>query len=135
MPLNRKFPSDKRQKVIFDNHDPIYIFIDNLGGWNVDTRYLSTELRAWLEESFNELFNRQFPQLYAYQVLQAQHEFYAMHLLHVTVTKDTRSPSIVLAYYDMQMTRSIPGSMRRCIPVDCDTILDDFRGDYSTPSF
>jgi hypothetical protein len=135
MPLNRTFPNDRRFRVTFDSHIPVYVYIDNLGGWNVDTRYLTAELRGWLDEQFERLFNLHFPRLYVYHVLQAQHEFYAMHLLHVTLTKDTKNPSLVLTYYDKTASLAIPGRMSHGTMTDCDAILDDFNGNYPSPSF
>jgi hypothetical protein len=92
-------------------------------------------LRQWLDKQFEILFNLHFPELYVYHVLQAQHEFYAMHLLHVTLTKNARHPSIVLTYYDRKAYYSIPSRMYRGAETDCDSILDDFNGDVSSPSF
>ncbi|HET8884417.1 MAG TPA: hypothetical protein VFM68_03020 [Candidatus Saccharimonadales bacterium] len=113
---------------MFSDHDPIYIYIDNLGGWNVDTRYITADLRQWIEAHFESLFDRQFPVLTVPDVLNAHSEFFSMFLLHVTLTKNPRNPTVVLTYYDMHETYPIRGHLTQGVPTTCDAILDDFRG-------
>lgn len=134
MPFNRLFPTDKRHKMTFDNYPPVYVYIDTLGGWNVDTRYLAPELRTWLETSFETLFNQQFPELYPHHIVRAQREFYDMLLLHVVMIVDAGAPTIVLTYYDKQLFYAVPGRLSKGQLTNCDSILDDFIGGSMSPS-
>jgi hypothetical protein len=132
MPLDRSFPTQNRFRIRFTDHSPVYIYIDNLGGWNIDTQFITSDLRRWMEDSFQELFDRHFPILTVQDILEAKDEVHALFLLHVTLTKDTTHPEIVVTYYDQQRRYAIPGMIRGGQPLRRDDILDDFSG--GTPS-
>lgn len=136
MPLDRKFPNNERFKISFDTHPPLYVFWDNDGRWNVDTRYITTELRTWLEENFEMLFNVYHPELFADEVVKpTEDDLYGLFLLHVVITNDVEKPAVILTYSDHSVYYEIPATRTRFMRTDCDAILDDFRRGSTSSSF
>lgn len=126
MPLDRRFPKDDRFKVEFTDHPPIYVHLDNHGGWNVDTRLASVELREWICDSFQRLFEQRFPELYVRDLTGAfSDDILGMFVLHVTLIPDARQPRLVLRYYDQEEVYDIPGRITNGHTLNLDQILDE----------
>lgn len=126
MPLDRRFPKDHRFKVEFTNHPPVYIYLDNHGGWNVDTRLATAGLREWIYQSFQNLFEQRFPELYVHNLTGAyDDEILGIFVLHVTLIPDAQNPRIKLRYYDSEETFNVPGRITNGHSLHLDQILDE----------
>lgn len=135
MPLDRKYPNDERFKLTFDNHPPLYVYWDSDGQWNVDTRYLTVELRGSIEQSFDALFNLYHPDFSPSDTELTRDDLYGLFLLHVVVTNDHDQPVLILSYNDHQVLYDIPANRIGIERTTCDGILDDFRRDSTSRSF
>ena len=135
MPLDRKYPNDERFKLTFDNHPPLYVYWDSDGWWNVDTRYVTAELREYIEENFNDLFNLFHPDFSVSDIQLTEDELYGLFLLHVVITNDHDRPELILSYNDHRVAFQIPAKRIGIERTNCDAILDDFRRDSTSRSF
>jgi hypothetical protein len=126
MPLDRRFPSEHRFKVEFSDHPPLYVFHDNHGGWNVDTRFLTPKLRNWIEDTFNSVFDDRFPELFVDSITNRdEDEILSIFILHVTLEPDVSNPRVVLRYYDDIREYPIPGRITTGYTLHRDQILDE----------
>ncbi len=126
MPLDKRFPRERRFKVEFSNHPPIYVFHDNQGGWHLDTRFTTDRLRNWIDESFQRLFDEQFPQLYVTDLAgRYRDDILHMFVLHVVFVPDASNPHLILKYYDKAVVYDIPGRITRGNKLYPDEILDE----------
>lgn len=130
-PLHRTFPSDFRYKVEFVSEHtdvfvpPIYLFIDNHSSLNVDTRYLTSNLRNAVADMFESMFNEHFSVLTVQKILEAADDPRAILTQYAQLTQETEQPGILVRYYDLTRTYQLNARRTRISRIHIDDIPRD----------
>lgn len=124
--LDRIFPGNVRYKVVFHGStEPLYVHMDNMGTFNVDTRYVLPPLKRWISERLEAMRTA------TYAILTDQekeaYDIVALYTADVVLTfRNNCTPVIQLEFDDNIECLTLHGSLDRMHIIYADEVADDF---------
>lgn len=123
--LHRDFKSDTRLKLTFANFPSLYVHVDTMGEWNVDTRFVAKELRVIIEAMFTKLYNEHFEPLTLPKLLEAARYPEAMRMQYAQLRWNEGNATIVMRYGDKKECYVIPADFIDELPIGVEDIPKD----------
>jgi hypothetical protein len=130
-PQHRTYPSEFRYRIEFESNNvstiipPLYVYIDNARGWNIDTLWTVPALRDQINKMFESVYTAHFDVLTTQKILDAAKHADAIKTLCAQLKGPAAHPLISVRYYDLEVTYPIPGKRIKISKIHRDDILDD----------